>query len=381
MQLVIHDLSAEQWNEIARNYPDSTVLCDNGAMKPCVGCFGCWNKTPGECVIKDGYDNMGYLIHHADEVTVISRYTYGGFSGSVKNFFDRSLAYVLPQFEIVNGESHHQKRYDEEKPYTFIFHGPKLSEEEKENARRYVKAVAANMRTVVKDVIFWETEDRQESETETNKICAGKTVLLNASMRSVNGNTAKLAEQLSKLLKQENEIINLSQYINRYSVLVKQLEDVSTLVLCEPLYVDGLPSQLIRLLETFQREYKGGRKKIYVLTNMGLYESQQLVNLFSAIKEWCKVMKFEYCGGLGVGAGELVGGLLDFLKFGQGPMVKINNGMKQLAEAINNKQKTEDIYKEVYLFPRSLYIAIANSGWKRTAKKNGITEMDLYRRL
>ena len=200
-------------------------------------------------------------------------------------------------------------------------------------------------------------------------------------MRSVNGNTAKLAEQLTKLLKQENEVINLSQYINRYSVLVKQLEDVSTLVLCEPLYVDGLPSQLIRLLEAFQREYKGDVKNIYVLTNMGLYESQQLVNLFSTIKEWCEVMKFEYCGGLGIGAGELVGGLLDFLKFGQGPMVKINNGMKQLAEAINNKQKTEDIYKEVYLFPRSLYIAIANSGWKRMAKKNGLTEKDLYRRL
>ena len=238
MQLVIHDLSAEQWNEISSDYPDSTVISDNGTMKPCVGCFGCWNKTPGECVIKDGYDNIGYLIHHAEEVTVISRYTYGGFSGSVKNVFDRSLAYVLPQFEIVNGESHHQKRYDEEKPYTFIFRGPALNEEEKNNARRYVKAVTINMRTVVKDVIFWETEEKPETKTDPTKTCTGKTVLLNASMRSVNGNTAKLAEQLAKRLKEEPEIINLSQYINRYSVLVSKLEDVSTLVLCEPLYVD-----------------------------------------------------------------------------------------------------------------------------------------------
>ena len=74
---------------------------------------------------------MGSLIHHVDEGVVISRYTYGGFSGFVKNVFDRCLGYVLSQFEVAGGETHHQKRYDEDKPFTFIFYGHDLNEDEK----------------------------------------------------------------------------------------------------------------------------------------------------------------------------------------------------------------------------------------------------------
>ena len=381
MKLVIHDLKKEEWEKIARDYPDAEVVTDNGKMKPCVGCFGCWNKTPGECVIKDGYDNMGYLIHHADEVIVISRYTYGGFSGSVKNVFDRCLAYVLPQFEIVKGESHHQKRYDEIKPFTFIFYGHDISEEEKKNAERYVNAVCTNMRSTVKEVIFWQREEEIVCKTKDSCSDNDKVVLLNASMRSKNGNSAKLAGELKKHITKETEIINLSKYLSNMSELVRELEDVSTIVLCEPLYVDGLPSQLIRLLEKFRSEYEGGRKKIYVLANMGLYESKQMINLFSAIKRWCGKMNFDYCGGLGVGAGELVGGITEAVRFGKWPTRKIGEGINRLAEAVNTNSKTEDIYAGVNGFPRSLYIAIANSGWKRMAKKNGITEKDLYRQV
>ena len=48
------------------------------------GCFSCRSKTPGQCIVRDGYENMGALIHQADEVIVISRYTFGGFSVFVK---------------------------------------------------------------------------------------------------------------------------------------------------------------------------------------------------------------------------------------------------------------------------------------------------------
>ena len=225
MNLIIHDLKEKEWEEISKDYQDWEVVSDKGTIKPCVGCFGCWNKDPGRCVMKDGYENMGYLIHHADEVVVISRYTYGGFSSFVKNVFDRSLAYVLPHFEIINGESHHQKRYDEDKPYTFIFYGHDLSEAEKESARRYVKAVTTNMRTHVKDVIFTErADDRRPQVTKTDEPSA-KVVLLNASMRCANGNSAKLARQLKSQLNRETEIIDLAKYLNRKEELLKILED------------------------------------------------------------------------------------------------------------------------------------------------------------
>ena len=164
MNLLIHDLKTEEWNKIAQNYATNwQIISDNGAIRSCNGCFGCWDKDPGRCVVHDGYENMGYLIHHAEEVVVISKYTYGGFSSFVKNVFDRSLGYLLPHFEVINvhhnRESHHKKRYDESKPFTFIFYGHDINEEQKQNAGRYVDAVCTNARGKIKDLIFSSTSN------------------------------------------------------------------------------------------------------------------------------------------------------------------------------------------------------------------------------
>ena len=380
MGLLIHDLSPEEWAKVSRDYDGWDIVTDNGNTRPCVGCFSCWNRDPGRCAIKDGYDNMGVRIHHADEVVVISRYTYGGFSGSVKNVFDRCLGYVLPQFEIAGGETHHQKRYDEDKPFTFIFYGHKLSEDEKNSAVRYVTAVCANIRGHVNDVIFRECEEIPVPE-RTGGRASGMTVLLNGSMRNRDGNSAKLAKQLAARLDKEAEFVDLKDWMKDLPGLVKKLEDAPAIVFCIPLYVDGLPSQVIRLMETFRKEYRGSRKKIYVLANMGLYESSQLVNLFSAVTQWSRKMGFEYCGGLGVSAGELLGGLMEMIPFGRGPIRKTSEGMDLLACAINSESKTYDIYAEPKGFPKWLFIQIANVNWDRTAKKNGIDPKEMYRQL
>ena len=381
MRLLIHDLNKEKFSEIADRYQDCTIISDDGSIRPCVGCFGCWNKDPGKCVVNDGYQDMGCLIHHAEEVIVISRYTYGGFSGFVKNVFDRSLGYVLPHFELVNNETHHKRRYDEDKPYTFIFYGHDLSDEDREDACRYVKAVTTNMRTHVKDVIYVEIEDEPIRKKKIEDVKEDKIILLNASMRSANGNSAKLAIELQKHLKQESEIINLSMYLNNHDELIEALAKASKIVLCMPLYVDGLPSQLIRLMEKMEREYVIPSRRIYVLSNMGLYESKQLINLLTAVKKWCKKMDFEYGGGLAVGAGELVGGFLEMSPIDKWPLKSIDAGLKKLAQTINDGDKIDDIYCGTESFPRFLYMAVANSGWRRMGKKNGLKNSDLFRQL
>lgn len=381
MVLVIHDLNQEQWEQIAPDYPGSFVISDNGSICPCVGCFGCWNKTPGQCVIRDGYGDMGRRLHEADEVVVISRYTFGGFSGFVKNVFDRSLGYVLPHFEIVNGESHHKKRYDEDMPYTFIFYGKDLTEGDKEKAERYVRAVCTNIRGHVKDVQFLNSDYKIVSQVNGVPDMPGKIALINASMRGKYSNSAKLASLLTSRLTMRAETFYLSGYLHHMSDLVLSLRDYSTLVLCTPLYVDGLPSQMIRFMDSFLKDYNGSQKRVYLLANMGLYESEQLVNLFSAVRMWTMEMNFDYCGGLGIGAGELVGGLMEIIPFGTWPLGSIAEGLVLLNEAIGNGTVMEDRYTGPVGFPRALYIAIANSGWKRMARKNGIRNKDLFRKL
>ena len=382
MNLVIHDLSPAEWDKVSDDYAGWNVVADNGNIGPCIGCFSCWNRTPGICAIHDGYENMGRLIHQAGEVVVISRYTYGGFSGSVKGVFDRCLGYVLPQFEVTKGETHHRKRFDEDKPYTFIFYGPALTESEKESARNYVQAVCTNIRGHVKDVIFMEREDSAVKPELPEKTAAGepgKVILLNGSMRSVNGNSAKLARTLSDRLSSETEIIDLRSYLKDMDALISRLDGSQAIVLCVPLYVDGLPSQVIKLME--QMEKRGaGNKRIYLLANMGLYESSQLDNLFGAVKQWCLKTGSEYCGGLGISAGELMGTLMEAIPFSRGTTKKASQGMDHLVRSIDNAEAMADIYAEPFAFPRWLYVWIANINWNRTSRKNGIKPKDMFTR-
>ncbi len=380
--LVIQDLDTAAWEKISSDYDGWNVVSDNGSIHPCIGCFSCWNRTPGRCAIHDGYENMGSLIHQAGEVTVISRYTYGGFSGSVKGVFDRCLGYVLPQFEITKGETHHKKRFDEDKPFTFIFYGPSLTDDEKESAAKYARAVCTNIRGHVKDVIFRVCDDdtavpAQELPERPGKADSGKVMLLNGSMRNIDGNSAKLARALTGRLKRDNEIIDLRTYMNDPDRLINILDESQIIVLCVPLYVDGLPSQVIKLMERMERSSMGS-KQVYLLANMGLYESSQLDNLFGAVKQWCAKSGHEYCGGLGVSAGELMGTLMDVIPFRRGTTKKASQGMDRLVQSIDNTEAMADIYAEPFAFPRWLYVWIANTNWNRTSRKNGIKPKDMF---
>lgn len=161
MNLIIHDLSKEQWEALAFPLKEETTIIDNsGKIKKCMGCFGCWLKTPGRCVIPDEYQRMGELAAKAEELTIISKCSFGSYSSFVKNVLDRSISYVLPFFEIREGKMHHRKRYDNQFLMRVIFYGSDITEEEKETAKELVKANAVNLHGKVKEVLFVESAEK-----------------------------------------------------------------------------------------------------------------------------------------------------------------------------------------------------------------------------
>lgn len=54
MKLSIHDLTEEEATSVIEKRDDLEVLPSGKRMARCVGCFGCWLKTPGRCVLQDG---------------------------------------------------------------------------------------------------------------------------------------------------------------------------------------------------------------------------------------------------------------------------------------------------------------------------------------
>lgn len=154
MTIIIHDL--DEGTEALFDFGDALVIRDRGDIKSCIGCFGCWTRTPGQCVIHDGYENMGKNLSQCHRLVVISRCCFGGYSPFVKNVFDRSIGYVLPDFEIRGGEMHHRRRYDNVMEMELYMYGENISEAEKSTAENIVKANAANFDGKVKKVVFAE---------------------------------------------------------------------------------------------------------------------------------------------------------------------------------------------------------------------------------
>lgn len=123
MKMIVHDLQDPEALDRLTADPENWVIGGEVAIRHCTGCFGCWVRTPGTCVLKDAYPHLGEQLAACDEFILISRCTYGGYSPIVCNVLNRTLSYVLPYFESRNGETHHRPRYEQTLTFTVFFYG------------------------------------------------------------------------------------------------------------------------------------------------------------------------------------------------------------------------------------------------------------------
>jgi len=161
MNIIIHDRKESAVENIIKdNTIETKIIPCSENIKPCICCFACWIKTPGQCIIKDGYENMGVLLSKCSQLIIISQNYYGGFSPFVKNVLDRSVCpFILPYFKTENGETRHPRRYKNKIIYSVHFYG-KISDNEKETAQKLVKRIAQNQK---RNVYFYNSfEDIKE---------------------------------------------------------------------------------------------------------------------------------------------------------------------------------------------------------------------------
>ncbi|KEZ85852.1 flavoprotein [Clostridium sulfidigenes] len=165
MKLLIHDLESKDFKKIFPNQLDDTmVISDDGTIHHCIGCFGCWIKTPAACVIRDKYGDMGEYWSKCQEVILISKCCYGGFSPFVKNVLDRSISYIHPYFVIRNGEMHHRRRYKNRMDMRVWFYGENITKKEKQTSEKLVKANSINLDCHVSSISFVNSIEKMEDE-------------------------------------------------------------------------------------------------------------------------------------------------------------------------------------------------------------------------
>lgn len=81
-------------------------------IKPCTGCFHCWNKTPGKCCISDDMASVIDKILAADFIIWSFPLYYYGLPSKLKALMDRQLPMSLPYMTEDSDTGSHPPRYD-----------------------------------------------------------------------------------------------------------------------------------------------------------------------------------------------------------------------------------------------------------------------------
>jgi putative NADPH-quinone reductase len=122
----------------------------------CRGCFSCWLKTPGHCVIDDDMKHILAEADGADILALASPLYFDTISGMLKVFMDRLIVNGDPHFsKTATGESRHWKKQSEKTPKLIMLSNCGFPERSHFQAMsHWVQRAALNMQTELLGEIY-----------------------------------------------------------------------------------------------------------------------------------------------------------------------------------------------------------------------------------
>ena len=206
-----------------------------------------------------------------------------------------------------------------------------------------------------------------------------KIIIINGSPKTIKSNSEILGNYLFPLLKENNIKKYYSIYFQLNDKTKNEIYNSDVLIFIFPLYVDGIPSNLLKLLVKFEKENVVRPKtKIYCIVNNGFYEGKQNFLALLHMKNWCKKVNAKWGQGIGIGSGELLPYLKKF-KLGQGPLKNLEKILNRLSRNI----LTLNSDKNIYINPnwtKILYFIQGSFSWILKARKNNLKIQELFKK-
>jgi len=200
-----------------------------------------------------------------------------------------------------------------------------------------------------------------------------------------------------------------------YGEVFRRFVDIDALVIAIPVYVDSVPSHVLRFLEEAEQFLKENdcHFKVYVVSNCGFYEGRQCRHLLSIMHTFCKTVGLTWGGGLGIGAGEMLSVLrltpfistlltmflaipiillteVSFLSIGISSGVslavffmlnlRLFYSIRKLHKAIRHGRVISDFYTGLTLCPRFVFIIFANMYMIVRAMLCGVGFWEIYKK-
>lgn len=155
--------------KLKEKYTDFKILfATENDLKPCIGCFKCWLKTPGICIMKNSSQNISKDIIESDLLIFVTEIKYGSYSTAIKRVWDKQLPLLLPFFTIINNEMHHSARYKKYPNIMVVGYGENITVEEEKTLSSLVTANAVNFHS--KEAKTYICHDESEVGTILNNM-------------------------------------------------------------------------------------------------------------------------------------------------------------------------------------------------------------------
>ncbi len=203
----------------------------------------------------------------------------------------------------------------------------------------------------------------------------------------ING-SPKLGESTSELLihhlvsmlgEQIIRVVNVNRGVFT-SEDEEYLQKSDALVFVFPLYIDSIPSHLIKLLLRLESlTYQEGAH-VYCIVNNGFYEGRQKKIAINQMQLWCRKTNLIWGQGLGSGTGEMIP-IVHNIPLGYGPNKSLGQNLNRIADNIINQKSDETILMQLD-WPRPFWHRDASRYlWLPKAKKNGLSKKQMYRKM
>lgn len=156
--------------------------------------------------------------------------------------------------------------------------------------------------------------------------------------------------------------------------LLATLDASDLVIIAAPLYVDSLPSQLIRLMERVA-DHPGQRcGRLLAIVNCGFPEGSHNRVALDILERFASNAGFDWAGGLSLGMGAMVGGRPLHDLGGQGRSLR--DGLDRVARELLAGQTVSDQARAVFgrpAIPKWAYVRMGNLGWRLQARRNKAT--------
>lgn len=373
-------------------------------IRYCIGCFGCWVKSPGECVSRDESSKVCQAVINSDFTLFASPLRMGFPSALLKKAMDKMIPLVHPYGVVDQSEAHHLKRYDRYPRFGLLVEKEAGTDE---SDLSIIGDIFSRTALNIKSSLDFLATTDQPAEIAARAITDGKgpgviferhlsatnggqiqpptrLTVFNGSPRGRRGNTVIMLNQFLKgfMISEEHrfEMLHLNR-LREAEQFPQAFASAECVLLGFPLYTDGMPGivkAFIEQLEPFAD--RPGNTPIGFLVQSGFPEATHSRHVERYLEKLAARLGSPYLGTIVKGNGEGTRSMPEKANRG------LFNTLQQLGQTFAQQGRFEpELLKSLAkperfpvilgpVFKVLLRLPIANNGWDEQLKQNGVFE-------